>query len=189
MAGSTGPGGIRQSRYRPAVRRPAPARGPGPLAGHRAADPAARRAAECPRRAPQRAHAGRADRAAEGPRHHLRLCHPQPVGSLRHGRPRGDHEPRTGRAGRHAAGRVPRAAQPLRRRVRRRQEHPRRQRRRLRRIRAGTHRVGARRLPRPSTERAHGGGRRAGERLSGRRAHPARRTGDSAQPSGVPGGR
>ncbi|WP_242482819.1 ABC transporter ATP-binding protein [Pseudomonas sp. TH10] len=78
--------------------------GAGPLTGHGTPDPAARRAIECPRCAPECAHAGGTHRAAKGLGHYLCLCHPQSVRGLRDGGSRGDHEPWPGGADWHAPG-------------------------------------------------------------------------------------
>ena len=70
--------GPRAAPSGPALRRPAAARGARALAGGRAGDPAARRAAVQPRRQAARAHAHRAQDAAAAHRHHLRLRHARP---------------------------------------------------------------------------------------------------------------
>ena len=66
------------------------------------------------RRPSQGAHADCAVQPAEGTRHHLRLRHAQPVGSLLDGRPRRHHEPRPYRADRQPAGDLSRAADEIR---------------------------------------------------------------------------
>ena len=65
---------------RPAVRRPAPARRPGPRPGQPAAGAAARRAARRPRPQAARADAGRAQGDPARRRHHVRVRHPRPGG-------------------------------------------------------------------------------------------------------------
>ena len=95
-----GPG---EPPHRPALRRPAPARG----AGARGRDPAryaaARRAADRARRRAARTAARRTQPAAADARHHHDLCHPRPGRSDGARRPhRGDAQGRD-RADRHAA--------------------------------------------------------------------------------------
>ena len=84
-----------------ALRRPAAARGAGARADHRAAGPAARRAALGARPVPAHPGARRAEAPAEGARHHLRPRHAHPGRGDGARRPHRGDEPRPDRAGRH----------------------------------------------------------------------------------------
>ena len=116
--------GLRDAPGDAAFRRPAAAARVRARAGARAEDPAARRAAVQPRRQAARADAGRAQAAAEAARHHHGLRHPRPVrgaGAVRRDRRvqfRQDHPAR------HAAGDLPAAQEPVRRRLHRLRQLP-----------------------------------------------------------------
>ena len=145
---------LRQAQARPALRRPAAARRPGPGAGQLPRGPPARRAARRPRPQAPPGHAARAQAHPARGRHHLHLRHPRPGGGAHHERPDRGDERGPGRADRHA----PRDLRPPRHRVRGRLHRPgqplaghgRRARRRRR------HRSRSRALGRGAADRRHG---------------------------------
>ena len=116
-AGAGQPGGPRRPLPERAVRRPAAARRARALAGGRAVDPAARRAAVQSRRQAARAHAHRAQGAAAPHRHHLRLRHPRPGRGAGAVRPDRGDERRPAAAVRHAVRGLRAAGQPHGRRL------------------------------------------------------------------------
>ena len=96
--------GLGERRARPAVRRPAPARGARPRADQAPQGAAARRAALGARQEAARGDAARAGAPAAGGRHHLRDRHPRPGGGAVDGRSDRGHgpgaDPADGAAGR-----------------------------------------------------------------------------------------
>ena len=96
-------GEICRPQARPALRRPAPARGPGPGAGGAAQGPAAGRAARRPGPQAPAADAGGTQGTAALPRHHLHLRHPRPGGGPDHERPDRRLQQREHGADRHGA--------------------------------------------------------------------------------------
>ena len=146
-----------QPAARPALGRPAAARGAGPGAGQPAQGPAAGRA---PRRARPEAAQGPAGPAEADParrRDHLRLRHPRPGGGADDVRPDRGHEPRPDRAGRQPRGGLRAAGDHLRRGLHRRLQPD-----------AGRRQEGRRHRRGRAGQRRHGQSR--GERLQRRRA-------------------
>ena len=119
VARMLGPRGIAGTASRRALGWAAPARGDGPRDRPRAGCVPDGRAALEPRREAPRRHAGRAGAAARAARRDDDLRHARPGrgDDARHARGRDARRDRA--AGRHSAGALPRAAEPLRRRVHR----------------------------------------------------------------------
>ena len=163
--------GLRDAPGDAALRRPAAAARLRARAGARAEDPAARRAAVQSRRQAARADAGRAQAAAEAARHHHGLRHPRPVrgaGAVRRDRGvqfRQDHPAR------HAAGNLPAAQEPVRRRLHR-----------LRQLPQGQGQGGARR---PSTSPWSRPGTACSAAFLGRRSSAGQDVLVSARPGGL----
>ena len=125
--GGAGPGRADRpgrAQARPALGRPAAARGARPRARDRAAGAAVRRAAGRARPQAAPADAVRAEGAAEAAGRHPGLRHPRPGRGAGDERPHRRDEPRPGRAGRRADRDLRAAAHALRRRLHRRDQYP-----------------------------------------------------------------
>ena len=174
-AGARPPRRLRRPQAVAALGRPAPAGGARAGAGQPPARPAPRRAARRARPQAPRGDAGRAQGAAVPARHHLRLRHPRPGRGAVDGRPGGGLQRRPDRPGRHAAGDLRPAADPLRRRLRRLGQRAAAGARGPLRRRAAGRACGRRRCASPAPTRAVAGHRRL-HALPRRRAPASRST-------------